>query len=59
MLKLKRPAEIPANMDSAKFGRRITPFRPILGIQRAEAAIGNQKLLAKHFNQIAVQSMFR
>ena len=45
MLKLKRP-EMPANMDLAKLGRRITPFRPILGIQRAEAAIGNQKLLA-------------
>ena len=43
MLKLKRP-EMPANMDLAKLGRRITPFRPILGIQRA--AIGNQKLLA-------------
>ena len=55
MLKLKRP-EIPANMDLAKLGRRITPFRPILGIQRA--AIGNQKLLAKHFNPIAVQRMF-
>ena len=56
MLKLKRP-EMPANMDLAKLGRRITPFRPILGIQRVEAAIGNQKLLAKHFNPIAVQRM--